>query len=274
MNNSLILGFFDSVHLAHQTVIRSATDVSSDTILITLKNFNKPDGRILSRKNSLEKIKSLGVKEIVELDFQKIAAMPALNFIKYLVQNYSPVSISTGYDYTFGHNKSGNPELLDRMQHDFGYKYICIPQQTNNGEVISSTLIKNYLKNGNIERANRLLGSSFILEGIVIYGAQIGRTIGFPTANINYPEEIVKIPYGVYQASISGKKAILNWGMKPTVHNTSGPVVEVHIPDFEGDLYGQNIKINILKRIRAEKKFSSLNELKTQINKDIEECLK
>ena len=127
---------------------------------------------------------------------------------------------------------------------------------------------------GEIEKANSMLGSNFILEGVVKRGAQIGRTIGFPTANIDYPANIVKIPFGVYKAEIDGKSGVLNWGMKPTVHNTITPVVEVHVLDFNDDLYGKNIKIEVVKRIRGEQKFSGLEELKAQIKKDIEVCSK
>jgi riboflavin kinase/FMN adenylyltransferase len=124
-----------------------------------------------------------------------------------------------------------------------------------------------------VEEANKLLESNFILEGIVIHGAKIGRTIGFPTANINYPKDIVKLPFGVYCALINGKKTVMNWGMKPTVNNTQEPVVEAHILDFDGDLYGKKIKIEVLKQIRGEKKFANLDKLKTQISEDVKQCL-
>ena len=112
----------------------------------------------------------------------------------------------------------------------------------------------------------------FILEGEVIHGAELGRKIGFPTANINYPKEIVKIPFGVYAAQVNGMSAVLNWGMKPTVHNTELPVVETHILNYSGNLYGKTLKIELFKRIRGEKCFNNLEELKKQIDKDIQAC--
>ena len=114
--------------------------------------------------------------------------------------------------------------------------------------------------------------SNFVLEGTVIHGAKIGRKIGFPTANIKYPENIVKLPFGVYSAVINNKKTVMNWGMKPTVNNTKVPIVEAHILGFDGDLYGQEIKIEVLKQIRGEKKFANLDELKTQISEDVKQC--
>lgn len=276
MDNSLILGFFDGVHIAHQAVISSAKNYP---VLITFKDspakfFNRKCEYILSREESVKKIKSLGVKEVVELDFAEFAAMPAKDYLEFLIRKYNPVSISTGFNHTFGFNKSGNTDFLEQNQTKYGYKYYCIEPQKDNGEIISSTLIRNLLSDGNIERANKLLNSNFILEGTVIQGAQLGRKLGFPTANIMYPEEIVKIPFGVYKAKCNGHAAILNWGIKPTVNNTPVPIIEVHLLNFSGDLYGQKLKIEVLKKIRDEKKFNSIDELKTQIEKDIEECLK
>ena len=274
MKKSLILGFFDGVHLAHQAVIRTGVEFAEESILITLKNFHKNSDFILSRTNSIEKIKSLGVKEIVELDFSKISAMSAQDFLLMLVNNYSPVSISTGFNYTFGLNKSGNAKFLEENQIKYGYKYFCIPPMKHNNQVISSSFIKQLLQEGKLEDAVELLGSSFILEGEVIHGAELGRKIGFPTANINYPKEIVKIPFGVYAAQVNGMSAVLNWGMKPTVHNTELPVVETHILNYSGNLYGKTLKIELFKRIRGEKCFNNLEELKKQIDKDIQACSK
>lgn len=274
MKNGLILGFFDGVHLAHQKVISCAIKNSSCPILITLKNFNKSKELILTREESFKKIKALGVKEIVELDFSQISGMSPEEFLEFLKQEYAPILISTGFNYTFGKNRSGDTDFLAKNQEKFGYKYFCVPPLTKNGEIVSSTLIKNKLIQGEISDATELLGSNFVISGVVKKGAQIGRTIGFPTANIDYPEKIVKIPYGVYSVKISDRRGIMNWGMKPTVNNTLTPVAETHILDFEGDLYGQNLRIEVLNRIRNEVKFKNLDELKAQIKKDIEACLK
>ena len=279
MRNGLILGFFDGVHIAHQAVIKSAVNFADYPILITFKDspakyFHKKCEYIYPRHKSVEKVKSLGVREVIELDFAKIAAMEAENYLTNLIKEFAPVSISTGFNHTFGRNKSGNSELLSACSKKFNYKYFCTEPQIFNGEIVSSTLIKNYLKEGKIDIANQLLGSSFSLKGEIVHGAEIGRTINFPTANMNYPQEIVRIPYGVYAGLANGRHAMINWGMKPTVHNTKEPVVEIHIINYEGNLYGKTLEVEILKKIRDEKKFNSLEELKAQINKDAEECLK
>ena len=274
MENGLILGFFDGVHLAHQEVIKSAVEFSSCPILVTLKNFNKSKELILERKDSYSKIKSLGVKKIVELDFSQISGMPAEEFLDFLKKEYNPISVSTGFNYTFGKNRCGSTGTLEKYQEKYAYKYFCIPPLKYKNDIISSTLIKQKLVEGDIHLSNELLGSNFVLSGVVKKDAQIGRTIGFPTANIDYPKNIVKIPYGVYYVKIGNNRGIMNWGMKPTVHNTLNPVAETHIFDFDGDLYGQNIKIELLNRIRGEIKFNNLDELQQQIKKDIDECLK
>ena len=279
MKTGLVLGFFDGVHLAHQEVIKSAINYAEKVCVITFQSspaefFGKDCKYIYPREKSVEKIKSLGVDEVIELDFAQIAAMPAEEYLQTLVKKYSPVSISTGFNHTFGKNRSGNAEFLETNSQKYGYKYFCISAQMHNNKVISSTYIKKLLQEGQVEQANELLGSNFSISGMVIKGAQLGRTIGFPTANIKYPPNIVQLPHGVYAARVCGHVGVLNWGMKPTVHNTKEPIVEVHISDYEGDLYGKNIEIDILKKLRNEQKFANLEELKLQIKKDTEECLK
>lgn len=276
MKKGLILGFFDGVHLGHQAVISSALDKYS--ILITFKEspaqyFNQSCEYILSRENSLNKIKSLGVNEIVELDFSQIAKKTAEEYLQFVIEKYSPQTISTGFNHTFGVNKKGNSSFLELNQERYKYNYICTHPQIDEGEIISSSLIKKLLKEGEIIRANKLLGSNFILEGTVVKGAQLGRKLGFPTANITYPKNIVKIPYGVYMAKVLGHKAILNWGIKPTVANGEEPILEVHIMNFEKDLYNKFLQIEILQKIRNEQKFDTIEQLKEQVRKDIQICL-
>jgi len=277
MSGSLILGFFDGVHIAHRVLISSALNYSKSSTLITFIDspavyFGKEKEYILSREESVKRIKALGVKNVIELDFPKIANMQAKEYLEYLIKDFSPDAIFTGFNHTFGLNKEGTPKILDKNQSKYGYKYFCVEPQKYEGEVISSSLIKKYIKNGEIEKANILLGNKFFIDGTVIEGAKIGRNIGFPTANIMYPDSIVKLPFGVYKVLCEGKNAILNWGMRPTVHNIKEPVAEVHILGFEGDLYGKRIRVEIIKQIRSEKCFSNLEELKRQIKEDISAC--
>ncbi len=277
MDTNLVLGFFDGIHIAHRELIRSAVK-SGKTILITFKEspaifFKKPYKYIYPREYSLNKIKDIGVKEILEFDFSQIAGMAAEDYIKFIVDKFSPKAIYTGFNHTFGANKSGTPELLKKMGKKYNYKYNCIPPIEDNGEIVSSSLIKTLIKAGNIERANRLLGTNFFIENIVEEGAKIGRTIGFPTANINYPENIIELPFGVYSIKYNEYSGVLNWGMRPTVNNTLKPIAEAHIIDFNENLYGKKVRLEVIKKIRDEKKFKNLDELKAQIDKDIKKCL-
>lgn len=272
MGNGLVLGYFDGVHIAHQSVIESAVKNSSNPILVTLKNFSKTQELVLTREESLKKAKSFGIKDIVELDFQKVVNFSAEEFLKYLYKEFSPEVISTGFNYTFGKNKSGNTVFLAENQAKYGYKYFCIPSLKYQNEIVSTSRIKEYLKCGQLEMANTLLGSNFLLEGIVIKGAQLGRKIGFPTANMEYNDMLVKLPFGVYCVDVGGSRGVMNWGLKPTVHNIAKPILETHILDFSGNLYNKNLKIEVLKFIRNEKKFKDLEELKLQIHKDIKAC--
>lgn len=283
MSTSLILGFFDGVHLGHISVITSALEYSekhnTESVLVTFKEspasfFCYNFEYLMSRKESIQKIKSLGVNRVVELDFSDFAHMSREDYLSYLIKTYSPKSIFTGFNHTFGYKKSGNSEFLQLNQEKYGYKYFSVNAETYKEEVISSTRIRNLLMSGNIKIANFLLNSCFSLSGKVIHGQQLGRQLGFPTANIEYPSEIVKIPFGVYAANVDGKPAVLNWGIRPSVNGTSNPVLEVHIINHNEDLYDKEIKISIIDRIRDEIKFNSLGDLIKQINKDIDTCLK
>ena len=278
MENVVVLGFFDGVHLGHQSVLYSALNTGCKVTLVTLKDspsayFTGNKEYILSRKNSIDKLKTFNINIETEI-FEEVVSMPAQEYLERIVKKYSPKYIVTGFNYTFGNKKSGDSKTLEELQNKYNYKYICVPPFIKNKKIVSSTLIKNYLKKGDINNANDFLGSNFILEGKVIKGQQIGRTIGFPTANINYPDDIVKIPYGVYCVKFGNYKGVMNYGIKPTIHNNNNsPIAEIHLINFEGDLYNKEICVEVLEKIREEKKFENKEELKGQIEKDIIKCL-
>ena len=286
-NLSLALGFFDGVHIAHQKLIKNAVEFAhknnTKSAVITLKqqpycylNHIHPQ-YICSRNESYGIIENLGVDYLIELDFEQISGMTSLEYLKdILIKNFSPVAIFTGFNHHFGLNREGDCDFLAKYQHDFCYKFLYLPSQEINGRLVSSSAIREFLERGEIEKANLMLGRKFCISGIVVEGNKIGRTINFPTANINYPDDIVQIPNGVYcvRAELSdGRvlKGISNFGTKPTLNNTDDKTLETHILDgFDEDIYGQNIKIIFLKFLRSEQKFGSIDELKEQIKKDIE----
>lgn len=280
-STSIILGFFDGIHLGHREVVLSAINYAkknnTKTLLITFKSspaeyFNKNIKYIFEREDNYKLIEKLGVDYLLELDFSDYINISAEDFLKFLKENFSPKSISTGFNYTFGKNRNGNSNFLKAHQNIYNYEYFCTPEYKINNETISSTNIRKLILEGNIKKANEFLASNFKLKSKVIKGNQLGRKLGYPTANMNYPENIVKLPYGVYKVEVQNMPAILNWGIKPTV-NSKKEVLEVHIPNFNDNLYNKKLEIKFLDKIRSEKKFNNLEELKAQIEKDLE-CLK
>lgn len=278
---SIILGYFDGVHAGHREVIKTAVNYAKEnntkTLLVTFKNspakyFGKDIPNIYPREYSYKLISELKVDVIWELDFEDFVHKSAEEFLSLICEKFSPETISTGFNHTFGANKQGNPGFLKQSQEKYHYKYFCSPEYKITSETVSSTAIRNLLTNGEIEKANLFLKNNFTLESTVVKGNQLGRKLGFPTANLEYPSNIVKIPYGVYEIWALDKPAILNWGVKPTIGGQK-EILEVHIPNVNIDLYDKSLKIEIIKKLRDEKKFDNIDELKNQIKKDIE-CLK
>lgn len=282
---SLALGFFDGVHIGHKAVIENAVQYANhnnkQSAVITFKDhpccyfWGVCPKYILTREQREKFISDLGVDYLYALDFNEdLSKISAEQYLKdILIKNFKPSAISTGFNHNFGANKSGNTKFLKTNQTKYGYKYFEIQPQKIRENIISSTNIRNYLSEGKIEEANQMLGYNFIIRGKVIEGAKLGRQIGFPTANLNYPCELIDLPFGVYAVKvlIENKyyKGIANFGIKPTVSNTCKHGLEVHILDFDKDIYGENIIVEFLKMIRAEQKFSDIKTLKEQIQKDI-----
>lgn len=282
---SLALGYFDGVHLGHQAVIKSAVDYAKNnntkSAVITFVDhpccyiWGVCPKYIMTREMRENKIKELGVDYIYELNFESISKLSAYEYLQnVLIKHFEPVSISVGWNHNFGANKSGNAEFLRKNSKKYGYKFFEIEPITSKGTAnISSTKIRELLTNGSIEQANSMLGYNFSIFGRVVKGQQIGRKIGFRTANIKYPSELIEIPYGAYETEVLYNnqvyKSVSNFGIRPTV-NGSNEVLEVHILNFDKDIYDEQIEVKFSKMIRPERKFNSLDELKVQIQKDIE----
>jgi len=284
-NLVLALGFFDGVHIAHQKVISKAVNFAKENNLkSSVITFEKSPAEyfknteiksITSLSDKLKLIEDLGIDYSFVFDFKNIAKIDAYDYIKnVIVKNFTPKAIVTGFNHTFGLNKFGNGELLKNLEKEFNFKYFEIEPETLNGEVISSTLIKQYLSEGNVLSANKMLGRKFFIKNEVVKGEQLGRTLGFKTANLIYPENITDVKNGVYGATVIYNRekfdGILNFGVKPTVSKLNKKILEVNIFDFDKDIYGEDIIVEFKEKIRDEKKFSSIDELKIQIKKDIE----
>ncbi len=282
---SLAFGFFDGVHVGHQAVIKSAVDFAHDngtkSAVITFQDhpccffYNVQPQYIISKHDKIKFFEDLGVDYLYLIKFDEyLAMMDASDYLKdVIIKNFAPTAISTGFNHSFGAKKSGDVKLLCTMQNEFCYQYFEVQPVLYNNEVISSTRIREDLALGNVEMVNAMLGYDYFLEETIVEGQKLGRQIGFKTANLLYPENLVEIGRGVYKVKIEYNceifDGIANYGLRPTVSDNLKSVLEVHILNFDKEIYGEKIKVTFLKKIRDEKKFDSLEELKSQIQSDL-----
>jgi len=284
-NLSLAFGFFDGVHIGHQAVIKSAVDFAREnntkSAIITFQDhpccyfYHVQPKYIITKNDKVNFFEDLGVDYLYFLKFDEyLAMMSASEYLKdVIIKNFAPAAISTGFNHYFGAKKSGDVNLLKRMQEELNYKHFEVSPVLYNSEIVSSTRIREDLALGNVEFVNAMLGYNYFLEETVIEGQKLGRQLGFKTANLIYPENLVEIGRGVYKVLVEydGKifNGVANYGLRPTISKNEKSVLEVHILDFDKEIYGEKIKVTFLRKIREEKKFNSLDELKAQIKQDI-----
>lgn len=282
---SLAFGFFDGVHIGHKAVIKSAVDFAKEnntkSAIITFQDhpccffYNLQPKYIIKKHDKIKFFEKLGVDYLYFIKFDEyIAMMDASQYLQdVIIKNFSPIAISTGFNHFFGAKRSGDVNLLCTMQKELCYKYFEVQPILYNSEVVSSTRIRDDLALGNIELVNSMLGYNYFLEETVVEGDKIGRQIGFKTANLIYPDNLVEIGRGVYNVRVdyNGQiyDGIANYGLRPTVSSGKKSILEVHILNFDKEIYGETIKVTFFKKIRDEKKFSSLDELKAQIAQDL-----
>lgn len=287
---SVALGTFDGIHRGHFNVIKSAVDGSKRGLIPCVVSFYPHPQKVLTGKapptlltvSQRELVhSSMGVKLCYLLDFEQIASLSPREFVKdILVDKLNVKEISCGYDYRFGKGGSGNPQVLKDICNELGIKLTIVERVDLDGERISSTAIRKAIEEGNIKHANKMLGRPFCYDFIVVGGNKNGRTIGFPTINQYFPDGFILPKFGVYASRtfVDGwwKPSITNFGVKPTV-GSDRPVSETCILDYSGDLYGEEVWVQLLDFIRPERKFASLEELREQIKIDTvkaEECNK
>lgn len=284
-NLALALGFFDGVHLGHQEVIKSAVNYAREnqtkSAVITFKEHPQVVLRgvapayISTKEKKYQKLENLGVDFCYELDFADVCKLSGVNYIEqFLVKNFSPISISTGFNHNFGYAKSGTTELLDDKSYEFGYKYFLVAPVSIDEETVSSSLIRKKLTNADLYSAKKMLGEDFSICGVVQKGASIARKIGYKTANVFYPQNVLQLPFGVYKVvvNLNGQNylGIANFGVKPTFEKlTEKPLLEIHILGFDDEIYDEVLDVKFLEFIREERKFSSAQELIKQIELDM-----
>ena len=294
-NAVVTIGTFDGVHLGHQAIFkemhRLAKEIDGETVVVT---FHPHPRQVLSigterlrficsQEEKLKKFEEFGIDNVLIIPFTKeFASTPSDVFIRdYIIERIHPAVIVVGYDHHFGKNRMGDFQMLSSLGQQYGFKTVQVEAQDIDEVAVSSTKIRNYLWVGNVKAANQLLGYPYSVQGVVVKGNEIGRTIGFPTANLDIPNEFMMINNpGVYacQTVIDGKTydAMANTGLRPTIGDRADGdfIIEVNIFDFDGDLYGKTLKVWFIERIRDEVKFSGLETLKIQLEHDREEAKK
>ena len=287
------IGTFDGVHLGHQAIFNKmktlAQGIGGETVVVTFEphprqvlNIDSSNLRFLcTPEEKLKKFEEFGIDNVLIINFTKeFSRTPSEVFIKdYIIDHIHPAYIVVGYDHHFGKNRMGDFSLLSDLMKKYNFKVERIAAQDVENIAISSTKIRNALAVGNVKSANRLLGYTYSVTAKVVVGNKIGRTLGFPTANLELPREYMLINNrGVYVCLVDyeGKtyKAMANIGHRPTIgdRTENNPLIEVNLFDFDGDLYGKQIHVRFIDRIRDEEKFAGLEALKAQLGQDREKA--
>jgi riboflavin kinase/FMN adenylyltransferase len=285
----LTLGVFDGLHLGHQAIMKTVVERAKATDSVpTVITFDPHPRAVLYPENAppllqtldqrLANFEVLGIEQSIVIRFdQEFADRNAEEFLRDIVhERLQAREVYLGKGFAFGKNRGGNIELLKEMSERFGFAADEVPEITLRGQRISSSKIRELLKDGQVNLARRMLGRPYGVEGQIVRGDQRGRTIGFPTANLK-PHNRVIPKYGVYATAnlIDGvwRRSITNVGVRPTFEDVKEPSIESYIFDFDGDLYGDVLRVRFLYRIRDERKFGGIDELKNQIQKDTQTAL-
>ncbi len=289
-NAVVTIGTFDGVHQGHQRilqeVVRHTREVAGESIVVTFEPHPRrvlfpgsPVKLLTSLQQKLKLISETGIEHIVVAPFTKeFSELSAVEYIRdFLVARFRPESIIIGYDHHFGHDRKGNITLLKQFQDEFGYKIYEIPAQLVDEAAVSSTKIRAALLEGNVQEAATMMNRHYSISGRVTQGDQLGRKIGFPTANIkpSEPDQLIT-GNGVYAVRVNHKgtlfNGMMNIGYRPTVSG-SDLRIEVNILDFNQDIYNDELEILFIKKLRDEKKFDGLDALKLQLQQDKENAL-
>lgn len=300
-NAVITIGTFDGVHEGHRKIIehlrQEAEKINGETVIIT---FHPHPRKVVSSAilgirlintldEKIELLEKTGIDHLAIVPFTEVFAnQPAEDYIQnFLIEKFHPHTIIIGYDHRFGRDRQGDYLLLEKMATTYNYVLREIPKHMLDAIAISSTNIREAIIHGDVETANKLLGYDFFFEGIVVDGDKLGRKLGYPTANLKIPDEekihlgdgifavYIELPINSQLNSIRSKhfKGMMSIGFRPTV-DAKKRVIEVHIFDFDEEIYGETIRVYVKKYLRAEIKFNNLGELVKQIDQDKIESLK
>ncbi|MDE6728157.1 MAG: riboflavin biosynthesis protein RibF [Oscillospiraceae bacterium] len=282
---AVALGYFDGLHLGHMGVIGAALaqrelkpavfTFNCDT---TLPKFRSPED-LISFENKRELLAKAGVEYIYAPDFAEVCTLTDEDFVKTILSDKLNAGFACcGRNFRFGLGGHGTPKRLVKIGARYGIRTEIVEDVCLDGELISSTHIRELIRMGKIEEANRLLGYEWQFKLPVVHGNELGRMLCFPTINQILPDTNVMPRFGVYQSyvQVHGRnyRGVTNIGVRPTIENSCGIICETHILNFDGDLYGEDIEVALCRFIRPEQRFSSIEELKVQVLKDIDSCKK
>lgn len=264
----LLLGGFDGLHVGHKQLLARAKSFGLPVGVMSI--FGGKSGESLfSQDERLDIFRRVGADFAFALPFEKIRRLSATEFIEILQKEYAPKAFVCGEDFRFGYQAQGTPQTLKALGQ------VCVEVHEivmQDGEKVGATMIKRLLLQGEIEKANAALGEKFFLFGEVFKDREIGKTLGFPTANIRYPKEKFPLKQGVYQTRfwVDGKAydGLTNYGARPTFDNVD-VLTETYLDGFSGDLYGKKCKVEFIRFLRDVQKFDNVESLKEQLIKDV-----
>jgi riboflavin kinase/FMN adenylyltransferase len=280
----LTLGVFDGLHLGHQRIMQTVVERARvANAAATVLTFDPHPRAVLHPESAppllqtldqrLAAFEVLGIEQAIVIQFNReFAAQDAETFLSETVsERLHAKEVYLGKGFAFGKNRGGNIELLRKMSRDLGFFADEVPEVRLRDERISSSKIRELLAMGKINRARKMLGRPYGVEGVIVRGDRRGHTIGFPTANL-HPHNRVIPKFGVYTTATliedKWRRGVTNVGVRPTFETDTEPSIETYIFDFDGDLYGDVLRVRFLHRIRDEKKFGGIDELRAQIEKD------
>ena len=280
---AVALGIFDGIHKGHRAVLERTKEAGSLKLAPAVFTFNtqsirtkhdEPYQFIMSDKEKLQMLDETGMEYVCSPDFEILKEMSAEDFVRLvLIEKMKAKAVVCGPEFRFGKGAGCGCSELRQFGKKYGFEVLLVEPFIIDNIPVSSSYIKELIKNGDVAKAEEFLGRRPSVFGEVIHGNEIGRTIDFPTINQAFYENQVIPKFGVYvsETLVSGKsfRSVTNIGVKPTVENNGKPVCETHLLDFSGDLYGSTVRVTLLEYIRGECRFGSLDELKEQIGKDI-----
>jgi riboflavin kinase / FMN adenylyltransferase len=285
----LAIGVFDGVHLGHQAVISTSAEharaENGTPVVVTFdphpEKILRPDKAphlLTATQHKIALIRALGVRHLLMISFDKhFAATEPENFVDQLVRHSKPLrEICVGHEWSFGRNRRGNLELLEKLGAKFDFTVVGIPPVSINGEIVSSTTIRRAVEAGDLQKAAAMLGRDYTILGTVVPSDNLGKKIGFPTANLSAHSEQFP-PNGVYfaEAKLDGvaHPGVVNLGYRPTMGSgKSDRVLEVYLFDFDRDIYGKDLELRFIRYLRSEKKFENVDALVRQIERDVQQA--